>query len=180
MIISVGRLAVEKGHTYLLDAFSKVIPTHPNVFLVIVGDGPLRSQLDAQAKELVISDRMIFVGLRDDVINLLRSSEIYIQPSLSEGLSLALLEALAAGLPVVATKIPGFVSILDNEKTALLVPPANSGELAGAMERLIMDGGLRHRIAQSGRELVNERYSVAAMCQAYEHLIQEFFSNETQ
>jgi glycosyltransferase involved in cell wall biosynthesis len=180
MIISVGRLAVEKGHTYLLDAFSKVIPTHPNVFLVIVGDGPLRSQLDAQAKELVISDRMIFVGLRGDVINLLKSSEMYIQPSLSEGLSLALLEALAASLPIVATKIPGFVSILDDEKTALLVPPANSDELAIAMERLILDGSFRNRIARSGHELVKERYSVAAMCKAYERLIQKYFPNELQ
>jgi len=175
LFISVGRLALEKGHSYMLEAFSQVSLSHPNAFLSMVGDGPLRGQLEAQATELMISNRLTFVGLRDDVIDLLKSSDIYVQPSLSEGLSLALLEALAASLPIVATKIPGFVSILDDEKTALLVPPANADKLATAMERLIMDSGLRHRIAQSGHELVKKRYSVAAMCQAYEHLIPNFF-----
>jgi glycosyltransferase involved in cell wall biosynthesis len=173
LIISVGRLASEKGHSYLIDAFSQKTLNHPNVLLAIVGDGPLRGQLERQAKELGVLDRLVFLGLRDDVIDLLKSSDIYVQPSLSEGLSLALLEALAADLPIIATNIPGFVSILDDGRTALLVPPANADKLATALERLVVDGDLRIRIAKSGHELVKKRYSVEAMCQAYEHLIRE-------
>lgn len=180
LFISVGRFVLEKGHSFLLEAFSQVSHSHPNVFLAMVGDGPLRDQLETLANGLMISNRLIFVGLRDDVTDLLKSSDIYVQPSLSEGLSLALLEALAAGLPIVATRIPGFLSILESEKTALLVPPANAHELAAAMQRLILDGDLRNRIAQTGHDLVKERYSVTAMCKAYEHLIREYSANVSQ
>jgi len=179
LFIAVGRLTLEKGHMYLLDAISQIAPRYPTLRLVVVGDGPLSARLEIHAQNKHISEKLILVGLRNDVIDLLMSSDIYVQPSLSEGLSLALLEALGARLPIVATKIPAFTTVVKDEESALLVPPANAEKLAIALERLICDDGLRRRIAESGRELVKKRYSLATMCQSYESLILELTRDVT-
>lgn len=179
LFIAVGRLTLEKGHMYLLDAISRIAPRYPTLRLVVVGDGPLSARLEIYAQNKQISEKLILVGLRNDVIDLLMSSDIYVQPSLSEGLSLALLEALGARLPIVATKIPAFTTVVKDEESALLVPPANAEKLAIALERLICDDGLRRRIAESGRELVKKRYSLATMCQSYENLILELTRHVT-
>jgi glycosyltransferase involved in cell wall biosynthesis len=178
LVMAVGRLSVEKGHTFLLDAFSRMVPRHPNARLTLVGDGQLRASLETQAESLGVSEKIMFLGSRENVPELLMCADVYVQPSLSEGLSLALLEALAVGLPVVATQISGFTSVVEEEKTALLVQPGNAGSLAHALERLILDEGLRDRIARAGNQLVKTRYSAEAMHKSYEQLIQSLLSKE--
>jgi glycosyltransferase involved in cell wall biosynthesis len=172
LLLAVGRLSIEKGHTFFLDALSQIVPRHPNVRLALVGDGPLRASLETQAERSGISEKVMFLGSREHVPELLTCADVYVQPSLSEGLSLALLEALAIGLPVVATQISGFTSVVEQEKTALLVPPGDADSLAHAIDRLILDAGLRIRIAQAGNQLVKTRYSAETMHKSYERLIQ--------
>lgn len=176
LLIAVGRLTIEKGHTYLLDAFSQIAFAYPDARLAFVGEGPLRANLETQAKKLRISEKVFFLGIRDDVTELLLCADVYVQPSLSEGLSLALLEALGVGLPVVATQISGFTAVVEHEKSALLVPPGEADYLAVAVKRLINDDNLRNRIAHAGNELVKKRYSAAAMHRSYEQLIQKLLS----
>lgn len=171
LILTVGRLTVQKGHTYLLDAISRIVPQHQKSHFVFVGDGPLRSELEKQAKDLNISNKVRFLGIRKDVEELLSASDIFVQPSLWEGLSLALLEALMAGLPVLATQVEGVVDVVEHGKSALLVPPKDTLSLAAALERMISDSNLRQRLSREGQARARKSYSIDTMCRSYEELI---------
>ncbi len=172
LTLTVGRLTVQKGHTYLLDAIAALAPRHPHIHFVFAGDGPLRAELEDKARNLRISDRVTFLGIRADVEELLFASDIFVQPSLWEGLSIALLEALMAGLPVVATRVEGVVDVVENGESALLVPPKDPQSLADALGTLLNDGGLRARLSTQGKMRVKDRYSIETMCTSYEKLIQ--------
>jgi glycosyltransferase involved in cell wall biosynthesis len=175
LILTVGRLTVQKGHTYLLDAIARI--NIEGVKYLFVGDGPLRAELEAKAKDLGISKTVFFLGVRSDIEELLFVADIFVQPSLWEGLSLALLEALMAGLPVVATRVEGVIDVVEDEKSALLVPSKDAEALAKALTRLISDGGLRYRLSAEGLERVKKSYSVENMCKSYESLIIKLLSN---
>ncbi len=177
LILTVGRLTVQKGHTYLLDAIAALAPHHPYIHFVFAGDGPLRSELESKARNLRISDRVTFLGIRKDVDELLFASDIFVQPSLWEGLSIALLEALMAGLPIIATRVEGVVDVVENGESALLVPPKDPQSLAYSLEILINDSGLRARLATQGQMRVKNRYSIDTMCILYEKLIQTLLPN---
>ena len=177
LLVSIGRLTPEKGHKYLIDAIAKVAPDYPNAIFALAGDGPLRPNLEDQALQFGIQSRVKFLGKLDDITNLLLSSDVLVQPSISEGLSIALLEGLMASLPVVATRIEGFTGVVEDEVSALLVPPRDAKKLAIAMERMIKDNGLRKRIAKAGHRLVERRYSIETMCRSYEELIQKLLAD---
>ena len=172
LLLTVGRLAVQKGHTVLLDAIAQIAPACPQARFAFAGDGPLRSRLEAQAERLGIADRVLFLGLREEVASLLSAADIFVQPSLWEGLSLALLEALFAGLPVVATRVEGVVDVVEDEKSALLVAPGEAGPLAAALSRVIDDRALRKRIAHAGQQRAEANFGIDKMCKAYEGLMQ--------
>lgn len=174
MLLTVGRLTLQKGHTVLLDAIAITNAKAHGVF-VFAGDGPQRKHLEIKAIDLGVSERVRFLGVRDDVNKLLLSSDIFVQPSLWEGLSLALLEALLAGLPVLATRVEGVVDVVEDEQTALLVPPGDASGLAANIQRLVDDAGLRERLGSAGKRRAETRYSVDRMCQAYEALMQDLF-----
>ncbi len=107
LVLSVGRLTEQKGHIYLLEAIPGIIEQFPSTVFAIAGDGPLRAELEARAERLGISKSVHFLGMRSDVPALLQMAHIFALPSLWEGLPIALLEAMAAGLPVVATRVEG-------------------------------------------------------------------------
>lgn len=172
LLLTVGRLTVQKGHTVLLDAIAKMAPRYPQARFAFAGDGPLRHSLEEQAARLGIADRVIFLGLREDVTSWLFAADIFVQPSLWEGLSLALLEALFAGLPVVASWVEGVVDVVKDQKSALLVAPGEAEPLAAAMARMIEDGALRQRIARAGQERAEKNFGIETMCKTYESLMQ--------
>lgn len=179
LLLTVGRLTVQKGHTVLLDAITQLKPSEPRTFFAFAGDGPLRTELEQKAQQLEIADHVRFLGVRNDVNELLLAADIFVQPSLWEGLSLALLEALLAGLPVLATRVEGVVDVVEDGESALLVPPKDANALAAAIERLLSDENLRQRLAQAGRQRAQARYSVERMGRAYEDLLRKLVKNES-
>jgi glycosyltransferase involved in cell wall biosynthesis len=147
---TVGRLAPQKGHETLLAAARLV----PEAQFVIVGDGELRASLKQAAGENVH-----FTGARDDVPELLASFDVYAQPSLYEGLCVAVLEAQAAGVPVIATPLGGMRDTVVHEETGLVVPVGDAHALAAAIRRLLEDRALGARLAEEARRRVRERYT---------------------
>jgi len=177
VILTVGRMTIQKGHAYFLDAISRIESRYPRARYLFVGDGPLRSELENQAMTLGISDKVSFLGIRKNVSDLLYIADIFVQPSLWEGLSLALLEALMSGLPVLATRVEGVVDVVEEEKSALLVAPKDPVSLAAALERLLTDPQLRIRLSKAGQALAKENYSIDTMCKSYEQLILNLVPN---
>ena len=171
MLLTVGRLTVQKGHTILLDAAAKLSGKFPILRFVFAGDGPQRSSLESKAEAHGLENQVIFLGLRSDIPALLKAADIFVQPSLWEGLSLALLEALFAGLPVLATRVEGVVDVVEDGKSALLVPPGDSDALANGLAKLIGDESLRERLGRAGLERAREKYTLGKMCASYESLI---------
>jgi len=179
LLLTVGRLTLQKGHTVLLDAIAQMKTSEPLPVFVFAGDGPLRTELEQRAQQLGIAQQVRFLGVREDVNELLLAADIFVQPSLWEGLSLALLEALLAGLPVLATRVEGVVDVVEDGRSALLVPPNDATALATAIARLLKDADLRKVLGLVGQQRVKARYSVELMCQAYEDLLNKLVKNES-
>jgi glycosyltransferase involved in cell wall biosynthesis len=155
VVLTPARLHPQKGHTYLLAAATQV----PDATFVLAGDGPLREELEAEARTLGISDRCVFLGYRSDVPELLAAADLFVLPSLYEGLPISALEAMAAGRPVVATAIGGTDEAITSEQSGLLVPPRDPVALAAAIRRLRADPALARRLAAAGRERVEREFS---------------------
>ncbi|HNW60206.1 MAG TPA: glycosyltransferase family 4 protein [bacterium] len=165
----VARLAPEKGHLHLLQAFAGLTRRLPRPLeLLLIGDGPERPSLQQRCRELGIAGQVHFLGHRAEVPSLLPELDLFILPSLGEGVPLALLEAMAAGLPAIATAVGGVPEVLDSGRAGLLVPPGDSAALAAAIESLATDAALRRTLGQCGRDRIVAAYSRAAMCARYE------------
>lgn len=164
----VGRLAPVKGQDVLLDAFARIAPRHPAVRLALVGDGPARATLEAQADALGLNGSVRFLGLRSDAPELLAGFDVYVQPSLNEGMGRALAMAMRAGLPVVATRVPGPRELIGEAGT--LVAPGNVDALAHALDALLADEALRRAWAKAARARAAEFWSEEAMVGAIERL----------
>jgi glycosyltransferase involved in cell wall biosynthesis len=143
LIGTVAVLSRQKGIAHLLEAAAQVAPRLPAAKFVVVGDGPLRESLAAQAAEAGLVGRVIFTGYRKDIPLLMDALDIYAQPSLWEGLPLVLLEALRAGKPIVATKVGGNPEVVEHERNGLLVEPGDAAALAGAIVRVATDEQFR-------------------------------------
>lgn len=174
-VLFLGRLTQQKGVDVLLDAFARVElegigPEHAPV-LLLAGEGPAREELEAQADRLGISERVVFLGRRADVWGLLRGATACCLPSRGEGISNALLEALVAGCPVVASEIPANAEVLAGE-AGLLARPEDPADLAAQLTRLLSDPELRERLAARGQERIAERYALDVVAASYEELFQ--------
>lgn len=175
LVITVGRQTSQKGHAILLEAIPMVLESHPQAVFALVGDGPLHSSLKKQAQELDIEKSVRFLGMRADIYALLHAADIFVLPSLSEGLPMALLEALGMGLPVIASELEGIASVVENERHGLLVSPGAVQSLAAALKRLLGDAALRARLAAAGRQLILAHYTLAQMCSEYERLFVQLY-----
>ncbi len=164
-VITVGRCDVEKGHQFLLRSFAKL--NAPQWILVIVGDGPKRSELELEAKELGISDRVVFAGFQKDVDYFLAQSKIFAFTSLHEGFPNALLEAMATPLPCVSFNcIAGPSDIIVNGENGFLVPVGNVNELTLKIQRLIDDESLRSRIERNA-SAIKTQYAIEKVGERY-------------
>jgi glycosyltransferase involved in cell wall biosynthesis len=159
-IITLGRLSHEKGIDMLLEAWALVGPQYPDWELKVFGSGPDESQLRAQARELGLDDARILQGRTDNIDAALSSASIYALPSRQEGFPVAVMEAMAYGLPTVAFDCaPGVTELIEDEVSGgLVVTPGNVPGMAAALERLIKDRDLRGRLGEAGQRSV-QRYS---------------------
>lgn len=157
----VGRLRHVKGVTVLVDAWKAVAP-RGGVRLVIAGDGDLREQLVAQVERLGLRDTVELAGEIADVPGLLGGTDVYVQPSFQEGLPNSVLEAMAAGLPIVATRVSGNEDLVTDGDNGVLVPPGSPADLAAALRRLIDDPALARRMGERSRARA-ERFAVPSV-----------------
>jgi glycosyltransferase involved in cell wall biosynthesis len=169
---TIGRLSVQKGQRDLLDAAAQVAREFRDVRFVLVGDGDLRPELEAQAAALGLGDRVVFAGHRPDIPAVLAAIDVLCISSTYEGTPLALFEAMAAGKPIVSTAVDGCREVLADELTGLLTPPQDPDRLARALVRMRRDADLRQRLgaaaaAESGR------YDIAECVRRIESLYDE-------
>lgn len=174
--ISVARLSAEKDFPSLLQAIHLAAQHIPALKLKLVGDGPERAKLEQLTQELNLSDRVEFLGDRHDVPALLAQAGFFVTASLTEGISLTLLEAMAVGLPVIATSVGGNSEIVDDPHTGRLVPPANPRALADAIVALCRQPETWPTLGKAGRERVEEYFDVRRMVADYEHLYRELLA----
>jgi glycosyltransferase involved in cell wall biosynthesis len=174
---TVGRLSPAKNHLLLLEAFAQLVQQHSQVRLVIVGDGAMRSAIEQNVLRLHLQNSVTLLGERSDIVALLSSMNVFVLSSDTEGYSLALVEAAAAGLPIVCTSVGGNEEIVSHQVTGLTVPAADPGALARAMHTLAIDAKLRARMGQAGAAWAAAHGSLAAMYQAYLALYQPPHTN---
>lgn len=171
-----SRLNTMKGVEYFIDAAARVAATFPEARFLIVGDGAKREELEARAHRLGLEQRVTFTGFRTDVPELLREAAISVLPSLSEGLSNSLLEAMASGVPVIAASVGGNPEIIEHDVSGLLVPARDSTALAAAISSLLHDPRLAARFGEAGRRRVAEVFSlersVGEVESLYERLVE--------
>jgi glycosyltransferase involved in cell wall biosynthesis len=161
-VVYVGRIRPVKGVTVLVDAWPKVVPGNA-ARLVIAGDGADREALARSARESGVGDTVEFLGEVSDVPAVLSRADVYVQPSFQEGLPNAVLEAMAMGLPIVATRVSGNEDVVADGDNGLLVPPGDPDALAAALRRLVADPELAARMGRRSREIVESRFSLAAV-----------------
>lgn len=171
-VIVVANLRSEKGHDVLLQAAALVLKERPDARFDIVGDGPQLATLRAQAEDLGLTYAVSFLGHSEHVEDRLLGAEIFALPSRSEAMPNALLEAMSAGLPVVASGVGGIVEVVDHERTGLLVPAGDPAPLARQLLRLMADPALGARLGQAARAEVVSRYSFDRMVAAFEGVYQ--------
>jgi glycosyltransferase involved in cell wall biosynthesis len=163
LIGATGRLMPQKGFVYLVKAMPAILAACPQARFVFVGDGPLEQALKSLADDLHVSESCLFLGFREDVPKLLNVFDIFALPSLWEGLSISLLEAMAAGKPVVTTNIKGNREVIDHGTDGLLVSPANPEALADAVIELVHDKARAETLGQRARQKIKTSFSEEAM-----------------
>jgi len=168
VIGSVGWLTPVKGHRVLLEAVALLRRTWPRLCVVIVGDGPLREELKRIASARGLAGAVRLLGTRADIPECLAGMDLYVQPSLNEGMGRALVEAMAAGRPVVASRVGGIPSLIEHRRTGLLVPPGDPDALAEAIAELITHPELARALGHAARQRIDATFSVAAMVRAVE------------
>ena len=167
MVVSTGRLAEQKGLEYLIRAATRFRSEMPAVKIVLAGDGPLETKLSKLVFGLGLEKTVLLLGFRTDVGDLLAACDLVVLPSLWEGLSISLLEAMAAGRPVVTTTLGSNREVTNGGETAVLVPPKDPASLADAIRALASDPGRLEELGRRGQEVQRERYTIRRMIDAY-------------
>lgn len=177
---AVGRLSPEKGFDQLILAAQKVVKEYPDVGFVLVGDGPLRDRLQSQIEQAQLQGRFVLAGHRSDVDRLFPHMDALAMPSYTEGLPCVLLEAMAAGVPVVATAVGGIPEVVTDGVTGWLVPPGNPDPLADRLHRLLSDSALGRRFADQARLRVRRDYTFGAQADRYAQLLTSIIAQRTE
>jgi glycosyltransferase involved in cell wall biosynthesis len=177
IILTVARLHPQKGHNYLVEAIPRILRDFPQARFLFVGEGGLRDELTRQVKKADLGEYVHFLGVRQDVPQLLAISDLFVLSSLWEGLPNSVLEAMAAGVPVIATNVDGTPEIINDGDVGILIPPADPSALAQAICRLLKDKPLRVSIAKAARERVERKFSrdanTTAFIDLYQRLLEE-------
>jgi glycosyltransferase involved in cell wall biosynthesis len=169
----VARLQPEKGVASFLKAAARVAPQFPEAHFVVAGDGPFQQELVALTEDLDLGSRVHFLGFRSDASALMRSLDVLVAPSLTEGSPLVTLEAMAAGVPVVASAVGGIPDQIRHDKEGLLVPPGDTDALGNALLALLRDPPRARRLGEAGRRRVASRFSHATMVRQIEDVYRD-------
>lgn len=167
---TIGRLHMEKGHSYLVKAAAQVLKVCPSILFEITGEGELRGDLENEIRSLGLEDHVKLLGERTDVESLFERMDVFVLPSFWEGLPLVLLEAMAAGVPIVATAVGGILEVVTHDREALLVPPRHEQQLAQEILRVLSDRELAARLTRNALQKVRNQFSVDKMVKATENM----------
>ena len=170
---SVGWLTDVKGHEYLIEAVAKLKPDFPSLHLVIIGSGDRHDALLQQSELAGLRDAVHLLGHRDDIEACLAGMDLFVLPSLNEGMGRALIEAMAAGLPVIASRVGGIPAVISHERTGLLVPPGDASALAEALRRLLDRPKWATQLGLAASRSVDSRYGSVSMVHAIESIFAE-------
>jgi glycosyltransferase involved in cell wall biosynthesis len=169
-LINVARFVPQKNHLLLLESFSHAIKIYPYMELWLVGDGPLRKNVENAILEKNLQDKVFTLGIRYDITNLLEKADIFIMSSNYEGLPLSLLEAMAAGKAIIATSVGGIPEVIEDGVTGILVPPNNAEAMTKAILRLAMDREFLKKLGKAAEMQVKERFDISRTAKEYESL----------
>ena len=179
VITCIANLRPPKGHEYLIRALRELEEEGMGFVALLVGDGPLREELEGLVRELGLEDKVRFLGFRDreEIPEILVVTDVFVLPSLVEGLPTAVIEAMAAGCPVVATAVAGTPEVVVDGETGFLVPPQDPEALARKMKLLLQDQPLRAKMCLAGTKRVREHFSLEKMVREHEALYRELISD---
>ena len=163
VLVMIARLTEQKGHRYLLQTIPSLLKTWPQLCCVFVGEGELHDALRCMAVDLAAARACRFMGVREDIADVLAAADVVVLPSLSEGFPFVLLEALAMGCPVVASRVNGVPELIEDHTTGLLVPPRDPQALEAAIREILSDPTAASRMGAVGRAVVRERFTVNRM-----------------
>ena len=163
VVTVIARLEPVKGHGILIEAYGRVAELYPGSVCLLAGDGTLKAGLKKMVKQLHLQDYFIFLGERNDISEILQISDLIVLPSLNEGLGLALIEALSAGKPVVASNVGGVAEIIINNKNGLLVPAGNPEKLSAAINTILGNPALARKFGNFGKIWAKKHFSEEKM-----------------
>jgi len=175
--VHVGRFAPPKNHALLVEAFAQVRADTP-LYLLLVGGGELQDAVREQVAALGLESRVRFLGVRADVADILRASDMFVLSSRVEGNPLSVMEAMAAGLPVVSTAVGGVPELVREGETGLLVPSEDAGALARAVQVLVDDPVRRQAMGAAARRDAVSRFDIRHTVRGYEQLYERLLSGE--
>lgn len=183
LLAVIGRLAEQKGLEDMLEAMLAILGSEPATRLLIVGKGPISGLLESRCKQLGIEERVIFAGFRSDIGDLLNACDIVVSPTLREGLSVSILEAMAMAKPIIATSISSNQELVSDGETGLIVPPKDPDSIARAVVRLLRDMPAAQEYGLQARRRFDQRFSEEIMQErlwaVYDKLIQTNLSDRT-
>ena len=173
VLMHTGSFTAEKNHAWLIEAFHRIHATRPDVHLVLLGDGPLRTGIEARVQTLGLQRSVHLLGIRTDAADLVAGADIFVLPSLIEGIPGSLLEAAAQAVPAIATDVGGMREAVTDGQTGILVQPGDSAAFESAALALLSDETRRKAMGISARALVCERFSMDATASGFEKLYTE-------
>lgn len=172
LLVVVGRLETQKGHAYLDEALASLQEAWPSLRAVYLGEGPLRGAIAADLADKGLASTVHLLGFRDDLKEVLAAADLFVLPSLWEGLPIAVLEALSLGMPVVATAVDGTPRIIADGVDGLLVPPRDPPALAAAIHKMLHDPAAARALGEHGRRTVQERFDIRGRVARLEEIME--------
>jgi len=163
LVGNIGALVPHKGQRYLIEAATMVVREVPDARFLILGEGELKAALEKQIAEAALNKHVLLAGFRPDVLSILKGFDLFVMPSVTEGLGTSLLDGMACAKPIVASRVGGIPEVVRHGETGLLVPPKDSRDLAASIIRLLLDPALAARFAQAGLARVREKFSLERM-----------------
>ncbi len=172
-MVTAGRLSTEKGHRYLVEAIAKCHPSNKKIYYMFCGEGPCLEELKKQSQRLGVENRCLFVGFQRDLQKIFRAMDLFVLPSLTEGLPNVVLEAFSWAKPVVVTPVGGVPELVEEGVNGMFVPPQNSDLLAEAMTRILDEPQMRHKMGLAGFDTVKKDFGFVAQARKLERVYSE-------